>query len=92
MVLSHGWAYGKGSGYQLEDKKVALAISAGIKKEDYQVCGRYKYTLEQLTSPFEITFLYVRADYQPFYAAEYEPTPKLVSESAEGYVRFLEAL
>lgn len=94
-VLNHGWAYGKGSGYKLEGKKMALAISAGIKEEDYQTDGRYKYTLEQLTSPFEITFLYVKADYQPFYAfyaAEYQPTPELISQSAEGYIRFLDGL
>ena len=94
-VLNHGWAYGKNSRYQLEGKKIALAISAGIKEEDYQTEGRYKYTLEQLTSPFEITFLYVKADYQPlyaFYAAEYQPTPELISESAEGYINFLENL
>lgn len=94
-VLNHGWAYGKDSGYKLEGKKIALAISAGIKEEDYQTDGRYKYTLEQLTSPFEITFLYVKADYQPFYAffaAEYKPTPELISQNAEGYIKFLENL
>ncbi len=94
-VLNHGWAYGKDSGYKLEGKKIALAISVGIKEEDYQIDGRYKYTLDQLTSPFEITFLYVKADYQPlfaFYAAEYKPTPELISQSAEDYIGFLEKL
>ena len=94
-VLNHGWAYGKDSGYQLEGKKISLAVSAGIKEEDYRSTGRYKYTLEQLTSPFEITFLYVKADYQPlyaFYAAEYEPTPEMISESAEGYIKYLDNL
>lgn len=94
-VLTHGWAYGSESGYKLEGKKIALAVSAGIKEEDYQTTGRYKYTLEQLTSPFEITFLYVKADYQPFYAfyaAEYKPTMEEVGESAEGYVEFLDKL
>ena len=28
-VLSHGWAYGKDSGYKLEGKKISLALSAG---------------------------------------------------------------
>ena len=94
-VLNHGWAYGKDSGYQLEGKKVALAIHAGIKEEDYRSTGRYKYTLEQLTSPFEITFLYVKADYQPlfaFYAAEYKPTPEMISENAEAYIKYIDNL
>lgn len=94
-VLSHGWAYGANSEYKLSGKKIALAISAGIKDEDYQASGRYKYTLEQLTSPFEITFLYVKADYQPFYAfygAEYKPTTDVVEQSAQDYINYLEKL
>lgn len=94
-VLSHGWAYGANSGYKLAGKKIALALSAGIKDEDYQASGRYRYTLEQLTSPFEITFLYVKADYQPlyaFYGAEYHPTKEEVAESAEGFIQYLDKL
>ena len=65
------------------------------KDEDYKSIGRYKYPLELLTSPFEITFLYVKADYQPlyaFYGAEYHPTPEEVSKSAEGYIQYLDSL
>lgn len=94
-VLSHGWAYGANSGYQLEGKKIALALSAGIKDEDYKTSGRYKYTLEQLTSPFEITFLYVKADYQPlfaFYGAEYHPTKEEVEKSAQDFIHYLDKL
>lgn len=94
-VLTHGWAYGSNSGFKLSGKKIALAISAGIKDEDYQSSRRYKYTLQQLTSPFEITFLYVKADYRPFYAfyaAEYNPSSEEVAQSAKGYVDFLENL
>lgn len=94
-VLTHGWAYGSSSGFKLAGKKIALAISAGIKDEDYQSSGRYKYTLQQLTSPFEITFLYVKADYQSFYAfygAEYSPNDDELTRSADGYINFLENL
>lgn len=94
-VLSHGWAYGANSGYKMSTKKVALAVSAGIKDEDYQTEGRYKYTLKTLTSPFEITFLYVKADYKPlftFYGAEHQPTAEDVSKNAEDYIKFLENL
>jgi putative NADPH-quinone reductase len=83
------------SGYQLSGKKFALAISAGIKDEDYQSTGRYKYTLKQLTSPFEITFLYVKAHYQPlfaFYGAEYQPTGEALKRSAKEYIEYLDNL
>lgn len=94
-VLTHGWAYGKGSGYKLEGKKIALAISAGINEEDYQESGRYKYTLHQLTSPFEITFDYIKADYQKlfaFYGAEHNATSERVEKSAHDYLSFIENL
>ncbi|MGE8421748.1 MAG: NAD(P)H-dependent oxidoreductase, partial [Sphingobacterium siyangense] len=38
-VLTYGWAYGKKSGYKLEGKKIALAISAGIDEQEYGVTG-----------------------------------------------------
>lgn len=94
-VLTYGWAYGKESGYQLGGKKMALAISVGIKETDYQASGKYKYTLQQLTAPFELTFDYVKADYQPFYAfygIERQGTSDRIEKSAEDYVAFLESL
>ena len=33
-VLTHGWAYGSSSGFKFRGKKVALAISLGLKEED----------------------------------------------------------
>lgn len=94
-VLSHGWAYGKGSGYKLTGKKIALAIAAGINEEDYNVSGRYKYTLKQLTAPFEITFDYVKAHYKPlfaFYGAEHNATAGRIEKSAGDYVAFIDEL
>ena len=44
-VLTYGWAYGKKSGYKLEGKKIALAISAGIDEQEYGVTGKYKYSM-----------------------------------------------
>ncbi|WP_348620375.1 NAD(P)H-dependent oxidoreductase [Pedobacter lusitanus] len=92
LVLTHGWAYGKGSEYKLTGKKIGLGITAGINKEDYAPSGRYKYTLEQLTSPFEVTFDYVRADYKSFFAfygAEYQATEEIVEKSVHDYIFFL---
>ncbi|WP_428229500.1 NAD(P)H-dependent oxidoreductase [Flavobacterium sp.] len=94
-VLTYGWAYGSKSGYKVANKKIALAISAGIAKEDYSINGKYKYTLGQLTTPFEITFDYVKADYQPlfaFYGAEHHPTPEIIEKSTEEYISFLKSL
>ena len=94
-VLTYGWAYGSTSGYKVANKKIALAISAGINKEDYSANGRYKYTLEQLTASFEVTFDYIKADYQPlfaFYGAELDTSPERIEKSTEDYMSFLKSL
>lgn len=91
-VLTYGWAYGSTSGYQMQDKKIALAISAGVDKEEYNPGAKYKYTLQQLTAPFEITFDYVKADYKPlfaFYGAEYHATDERIEQSVQDYLAFL---
>jgi putative NADPH-quinone reductase len=95
VVFTHGWAYGSNGGDKLKDRKVALAVSVGIKEEDYCETGRYLYTLKQLLSPFEITFRYTNADYRsffPFYGAEYEPSSETLKKSSEAYLEFLKAL
>ena len=94
-VLTYGWAYGKNSGYKLEGKKIALAISAGIDEQEYRETGKYKYSMDQLTSPFEITFDYVKADYQKlfvFYGIQKESSTAWVEEGVTRYLRFLEQL
>ncbi|WP_143310370.1 NAD(P)H-dependent oxidoreductase [Chitinophaga vietnamensis] len=94
-VLTDGWAYGRNSGYKMGGKKVALAISAGIAETAYTAGGKYKYTLEQLTAPFEITFQYVRANYRPlfaFYGGGKRSTPEKVDQSARDYLAFVQAL
>jgi putative NADPH-quinone reductase len=94
-VLAYGWAYGKKSGYKLEGKKIALAISAGIDEQEYGVMGKYKYSMEQLTSPFEITFDYVKANYQKpfvFYGIEKESSKEWIAQSVSRYLSFLEQL
>lgn len=74
-VLDYGWAYGSG-GDKLKDRKVALAVSAGIQARDYSENGRYGHTLEQILIPFETTFFYCKADYRSihaFYGEEQKP-------------------
>ena len=94
-VLTHGWAYGSNGGDKLAGRKVALAVTAGIKEEDYSETGRYHYTLQQLLVPFETTFRYTDADYRSFFAfygAEYEPSSETIEQSARGYIDFLNKL
>ncbi|WP_295117211.1 NAD(P)H-dependent oxidoreductase [uncultured Chitinophaga sp.] len=93
-VLTYGWAYGSKSGYKMQGRKVALAISAGIDKHEYEAGAKYKYTLEQLTAPFELSFEYVHADYRPlfaFYGAEFHATPERIEESTAAYMTFMES-
>lgn len=91
-VLTHGWAYGSKSGYPLSGKKIALAISLGVDEQELSSAGIYKYPLEELTRPFELSFEYVKADYRsPFayYGIEYNSTPESIEKSAELYMAFL---
>ncbi len=94
-VLTYGWAYGSKSGYKVAGKKVALALSAGIDEKAYSVEGTWKYTLKELTAPFELTFKYVRADYKFFYAyygIELNASKERIEKSVPAYIDFIESL
>ncbi len=67
-VFVYGWAYGSKSGHKMRGRKLALAVSAGVREHDYSAQGRYRYSLADILRPFEITAKYVGADYQPFFA------------------------
>ncbi|RZF51708.1 flavodoxin family protein [Acinetobacter halotolerans] len=97
-VLTYGWAYGS-TGNHLKNKKITLAVSAGIKEKDYSTNGRYQFSLKELCSPFELTAHYVKADYQPMYTfygmdtnpeeGEIQPTINEIEQSAKNYVKYL---
>ncbi|WP_067151471.1 NAD(P)H-dependent oxidoreductase [Pseudotamlana agarivorans] len=94
-VLTYGWAYGSKSGYKVSDKKISLAISVGIDENQYNQYGKYKYTLTQLTTPFELTFEYIKADYQPFFAyygMELNASKEWIEKSVPKYIDFLKNL
>lgn len=94
-VLTYGWAYGKSSGYKLGGKKMALAITAGIGEEGYRPEGKYKYTMETLTTPFELTFQYIHADYKGiyvYYDMEQNASDEWVEASVAPFLGFLESL
>lgn len=94
-VLIYGWAYGSKSGYKVSGKKIALALSIGINEEEYTTKGKYKYTLKELTRPFELTFEYIKADYQPFFAyygLEQNSSEEWIEKSVTQYINFLNNL
>ncbi|WP_042430833.1 NAD(P)H-dependent oxidoreductase [Geomicrobium sp. JCM 19039] len=104
-VFDYGWAYGSNGGDKLKDRKVALAVSAGIRVSDYSENGRYGHTLEQILIPFKTTFFYCQADYRSihaFYGEEKEPggTEKEnlkpmkneLERNTENYLLFLDKL
>lgn len=94
-VLTYGWAYGSKSGYKVAGKKIALALSVGIDEHEYSTTGKYKYTLEQLTTPFELTFEYIKADYHPlfaYYGIELNASSEWIEKSVPLYIDFLESL
>lgn len=94
-VLTHGWAYGSKSGYMVLGRKIALAISLGVDEHELAPSGTYKYSLEELTRPFELSFEYVKADYRPlfaYYGIEYNSSAEWIEKSVPLYLNFLNAL
>jgi putative NADPH-quinone reductase len=94
-VLTYGWAFGSKSGYKLSGKKIALAISLGGDELEYGPFKRFKYTLHELTRPFELTFEYVKADYKPFFAfygIDISSTKESIETSVQLYLNYLESL
>jgi len=70
-----------------------LAITAGIDDHEYAASGKYRYTVEELTRPFELTFEYVKADYRPpfvFYGIELNSSEEWIEQSVPLYMKFLE--
>ncbi len=91
-VLTHGWAYGSKSGYRMKGKKIALAISLGVKESDLNGSGKYKYTLDELTRPFELSFEYIKANYQPpfaFYGMDNNVSDSYLTLGVKLYMDFL---
>ncbi len=97
-VLSYGWAYGASGSYKLEGKKIALALTASASETTYSDKGAFKYTLEEFTRPFEITFDWIKADYKPFFSFFGAPHVadeiilQKVEQSAKEYVSYIETL
>lgn len=94
-VVLYGWAYGSKSGYKVEGKKISLAITAGIDEKGYSASGKYKYTMKELTTPFELTFDYIKADYKEpfvFYGMEQDASEETIERSIPLYLEFIDGL
>lgn len=89
-VFTYGWAYGS-KGNMMKDKKIALAISAGIDEEDFQEDGEWKVTIEQLILPFKTTALYTKSDFRGhfvLYDSHNAPNSDSLQKSARDYIQF----
>lgn len=86
LVLEHGWAYGGGAN-ALEGKQLGIAVSAWSREADYRKDGRYRRTLEELTSPFEVTAFRLGMAYLPgfFLAGVDEVDDQALDANARAY-------
>ncbi len=78
---------------KLKNKKIALAVTAGIEGWRTMANGRYKFTcMQEVLRPFEITIKYVGAEYVPAFAFLWCRTCLTLQEvikSAVDYVKYL---
>lgn len=96
-VYTYGWAYGS-TGKKMQDRKLGLAVSAGISKEDFSKSGRCGFTLSEILRPFEMVAKYTHASYQPiftFHGAISVPniqpqyTAEELEQNAKDYIMYL---
>ncbi|MGT2397882.1 NAD(P)H-dependent oxidoreductase [Staphylococcus aureus] len=53
-VIIYGWAYGSKGKRIFYNRKLGLAISAGVKKREFTSMGKNKHTLTQMLTPFNL--------------------------------------
>jgi putative NADPH-quinone reductase len=89
-VFVYGWAYGS-KGDKLKDKKLALAISIGMRKADYQEDGKCKVTIGQLILPFKTTALYSKADFRGYFTLydSHNVSSDAVTTNAQEYIHYI---
>lgn len=87
-VLAQGWAYGTGTGSALTGKELGIAVSTWSKAADYQPDARYRRTMEELTSPFEVTARRVGMRYLPgfFLNGVGEVSDEALAQNARAYI------
>ncbi|WP_165020221.1 NAD(P)H-dependent oxidoreductase [Dysgonomonas sp. ZJ279] len=90
-TFTYGWAYGS-KGNKMKGKKIALAISAGIREEDLQKDKEWKVTIEELILPFKTTTRYTKSDYRGHFVlhdTHNAPHSDALENSAQNYIHFL---
>lgn len=65
-VLTYGWAFGS-KGNKLHGKELFLCVTVGVDESSYTLTGSYKYSVEELLRPFEVTARVIGTNYlNPF--------------------------
>lgn len=90
QVLTFGWAFGPG-GDKLHGKEWGFAITAGSPPESYGREGYNRYTIEELTRPFEATANLVGAVCLPVFAitGALNLTDDELEQAAEQYLDYV---
>ncbi|WP_172253818.1 NAD(P)H-dependent oxidoreductase [Saccharibacillus deserti] len=90
-VLLEGWAYGEGVDL-FRSKSLGLAITAGVREEDYRPGAEFRYEMATLLTPFELTAQYIQARYEtPFvqYGVNSRTSDAEIERSAKRYADYL---
>jgi glutathione-regulated potassium-efflux system ancillary protein KefG len=93
LVLTHGWAYGRG-GTALRGKRMLCAISTGGGEETYCAEGRNRCSMRELLAPLEQTARLCGIDFLPPWILHgtHALGDTALDRAAEEYVRVLAAL
>ena len=94
LVLQHGWAYGT-TGNALSGKIFLQALSAGGDASTYQPGGLNKFTITELTSPYQATANLCKMTWLPPFAVTgvHRGLPAdIVEQHVESYKRLITAL
>jgi len=65
-VLTFGWAYGPG-GDRLHGKELGLAISTGSEADAYGPNGYNRFTMAEMTRPYEVTSDIIGTRFMPLF-------------------------
>lgn len=86
LVLTHGWAYGQ-HGRALEGKLWMNALTAGGRHESYEDAGYNRFSIEELTRPFEATANLCRMHWRPPFVvhASHLQTDDALADAARRY-------
>src|SRR5690606_38100007 len=90
--LTYGWGFGKNRGYKLSGKKIALALSIGMAKKEYNKGENYKSIMDKVSRPFEMTSEYIRAHSTPFIGTcgiEQNSSDQTVDQSTKQTLEYL---